>query len=87
VDFLSLLGWVAHESMRVDPVLVPTAVALSVDVARLDEVGEDPLRGSFGDPDVLSDVAEPDVRSSGDAEEDLGVVRKEPPGVRVVSVA
>jgi hypothetical protein len=76
----------AHVGVGIDPILVSAPVALSVDVARLNEVGEDPLRGSFGDPDLLSDLAEPDVRSSGDAEEDLSVVGEEPPGVRVVSV-
>jgi hypothetical protein len=77
----------AHVGVGIDPILVSAPVALSVDVARLNEVGEDPLRGSFGDPDRLSDVAQPDVRSPGYAEEDLSVVGEEPPSGRMLSVA
>ena len=58
---------------------------ISVDEARLDQVGEDPLRGSLGDLDLFGDVAEPDIRSARDAKEDLGVVGEEPPGGRGVS--
>ncbi len=82
-DFDSLLGGMAHVRVRVDPVLVSAAVALPVDEARLDKVGEDPLGGALGDPDLFSNIAKPDVRSAGDAEEDLGVVGEEAPGVRV----
>ena len=85
-DFDSLLGGVAHVHVRVDPIVVSAPVALSVDETRLNKVGEDPLGGALGDPDLFSDVAEPDVRSAGDAEEDLGVVGEEPPGGRVVSL-
>jgi len=85
-DFDSLLGRVAHVHVRVDPILVSAAVALSVDEAGLNKVGEDPLGGALGDPDLFSDVAEPDVRSASDAEKDLGVVGEEPPSAGVVSV-
>lgn len=85
-DFDSLLGRVAHVHVRVDAILVSAAVALSVDEPGLNKVGEDPLGGALGDPDLFSDVAEPDVRSASDAEKDLGVVGEEPPSAWVVSV-
>jgi hypothetical protein len=85
-DFDSLLGRVAHVHVRIDPILVSAAAALSVDETRLNKVGEDPLGGALGDPDLFGDVAEPDVRSAGYAEKDLGVVGEEPPGTRIVSV-
>lgn len=84
MDLLPFLGWVTHVCVGIHSILVSAPVALAVDVARLDEVGEDPLCRPFGDPDLLSDVAEPDIRGSGDAEENLGVVGEEPPGVRLV---
>lgn len=79
-DLNPLLGGVAHVHGGVDPILVSAAVTFSVDEARLDKVGEDPLRGALGDLDLFSDVAEPDIRSARDTKEDLGVVGEEPPG-------
>jgi hypothetical protein len=82
-DFDVLLGWVAHVAVLVDAVAVAAAVAVALDISRLDEVGEDALCGSLGDPDLLGDVAEPDVWCAGDAEEHLGVVGEEAPGMPV----
>lgn len=82
-DFDVFLGWVAHVAVFVDAVAVAAAVAVALDVSGLDEVGEDALCGSFGDSDLFGDVAESDVWGAGDAEEHLGVVGEEAPGVFV----
>jgi len=50
-----------------------------VDVALLDEVGHDPLRGPLGDAHAVGDVADPDARVAVDAQERLRVVREEGP--------
>jgi hypothetical protein len=76
---VSELGGVAHLDLAVDRVAVSAADAFAFDESRVDEVGEDSLGGAFGDPDVVGDVAEPDVGFAGDAEEDLGVVGDEAP--------
>ena len=70
----SCAGW--RMCVLVDAVAVAATVALAVDVFGLDEVGEDALGGSLGDPDLLGDVAKPDVGRAGDAEEHLGVVKR-----------
>ena len=54
-------------------------MALALDEARLYEVGEDLLSGSFGDSDLVSDVSEADVGVVGEAEQHLGVVGDELP--------
>jgi len=82
-DFDVLLRRVAHVPVFVDAVAVTATFALALDEPRFDEVGDDALCGSLGDPDLLGYVAKPDVRHAGDAEEHLGVVREEPPGVPV----
>ena len=60
-DFDVLLRGVAHVPVLVDAVAVAATVALALDVSGLDQVGEDALCGSLGDPDLVGDVAEPDV--------------------------
>ena len=82
-DFDVLLGWVAHVPVFVDAVAVAATVARALDVSGLDEVGEDALCGSLGDPDLFGDVSKPDVWGAGDAEEHLGVVGEEAPGLPV----
>ncbi len=76
---MALLGGVAHGDVGVDAVVVATADPLAFDVAGFHEFGDDALGGSFCDPDALGDVTESGVRVLVDAEEDLGVVREEPP--------
>jgi hypothetical protein len=82
-DLDVLLRWVAHVPVLVDAVAVATTVALALDVSGLDQVGEDALGGSLGDPDLLGNVAKPDVWRAGDAEEHLRVVGEEAPGAVV----
>jgi hypothetical protein len=82
-DLDVLLRWVAHVLVLVDAVAVASTVALALDVSGLDQVGEDSLGGSLGDPDLLGNVAKPDVWRAGDAEEHLRVVGEEAPGALV----
>jgi hypothetical protein len=78
-DVVAELGDVAECVVAVDRVFVATADAFALDVARFDEVGEDSLGASFGDPDGFSDVAHTDGRVVGEAEQDLRVVGDERP--------
>jgi hypothetical protein len=82
-DFDVFLRGVAHVPVLVDAVAIAATVALALDVSRLDQVGEDALCGSLGDPDLLGDVAKPDVWRAGDAEQHLRVVGEEAPGALV----
>ena len=82
-NFDVLLRWVAHVPVLVDAVAVAATVALALDESRLDEVGEDALCGSLGDPDLLGNVSKPDVWRASNAEEHLRVVGEEPPAVSV----
>jgi hypothetical protein len=43
------------------------------------EVGDDFLDGTLADADLVGDLADPDGRLAGDAEEDVAVVRQEEP--------
>ena len=81
---MAVLGGVAHGDVGVDAVAVSTADPFALDVAGLDQVGDDALGGTFGDSDALGDVTEPRVRVADETEQDLGVVREEPPGLVVV---
>jgi hypothetical protein len=80
LDLDSFLGGVSHVCFWVDPVVVSSSLALAVDVAGFDEVGEDALGGALGDADALGDVSEPGIRVLGDGEQDLGVVGEKRPG-------
>ncbi len=82
-NFDVLLRWVAHVPVLVDAVAVAATVALALDEPRLDEVGEDALCGSLGDPDLLGNVSKPDVWRASNAEEHLRVVGEEPPAVSI----
>jgi hypothetical protein len=66
----------------VDGVAVAAPDALGLHVAGFDELGEDALGRAFGDADTLGHVAQPDLGVLGDAQENLGVVREEGPGLR-----
>ena len=53
--------------------------SLAQHVALFDQLGEDPVGGALGDPDRGGDVAQPDARVTGDADEDVGVVGQKVP--------
>ena len=80
-DFVADLGGVAHGLLVVDGVVVASPDADCVDVPGFDQVGEDALGCAFGDADAFGDVAESDVVCLGEADEDLGVVGEEGPGL------
>lgn len=79
------LRGVSHYVFAVDGVAVATSDADGRHVASFDEVGEDALGCAFGDADVFRHVAEADVGRVGEAQEDLGVVGEEGPGLCVIS--
>ena len=62
-----------------DQVGVAATGALACDVARVGELGDDAVCGSFGDPDALADVAQADAGLIGYAHQDLSVVGQECP--------
>ena len=64
----------------VDLVAVPAALFDPDEEARGAEVGDDFLNGTLTDPDLVRDLADPDRRLPGDAEEDVAVVRENEPG-------
>ncbi len=77
---LALLGGVSqHRRFSVDQVAVAAAVPLPLDIAGLDQVGQDALRRSEGDADRVSDVTQANIGVAGDAEQHLRVVGDELP--------
>ena len=82
-DFEAALESVAHFDGGVDRVVVSAADAGALDVAGLDEVGDDALGGAFGDADLVGDVSHAGFGVVGDAEQHLGVAGDERPGLAV----
>jgi hypothetical protein len=74
VDLVVSLGDVPHPDFAVQSIVAATADPLAIDIARLDEVGDDALSRSFSDSDRLGDVPESHVSISSDAKEHLRVV-------------
>ncbi len=73
---------VAKGQLGLDLVVVPPSVALTQDVALLDQLGEDFVGASLRDSDRGGDVAQADAGILTDAEQDVGVVREEVPAGR-----
>src|SRR3954451_23418675 len=71
---------VAEVAARVDLVAVSPSDLRASDVSVGDEVGEDPLRGPFGDTDLIGDVACTGLSITRDAEQHVCMVRQENPG-------
>jgi hypothetical protein len=78
-DLVALLSGVAHGCVDVDVVAVSAAHSFTLDVAGLDQVGNDALGRSLGDSHPVGDVTESRVRVALDAKKNLSVVREEPP--------
>ena len=78
-DLTAELRWVTHQTVPVDDVLIAAAEATALEEAGLDQVGDDALDGSLGDPDVDRDISQPHFGITGDAEQDLRVVGDERP--------
>ena len=66
-----------------DPIMVSTAVPLALDESSFYEITEDPLARSFGDADLVGDVSEPGVGTTGNGEKDLGVIGQKAPTPRL----
>jgi hypothetical protein len=79
-DLLVHLSWMTHLCAAVDRVVIATTDLPALDEACLDEVRDDSLGRTLGDPHLLGHVAKPHVSVTSDAEEHLGVIGDEPPG-------
>jgi hypothetical protein len=84
-DLVVGLGCVPHLEVSVDVVAIAPPDLLTLEVAGLDQIGDDPLRCPFGDPDHLREISEPNVGILSDTQQDLRVVREEPPVVVVLA--
>ena len=84
-DVVSGLRRMAHLDAAIDHVAAPPAHPLALQEPGFDEVGDDPLDRTLGDPDHLRHVAEPYVRITRDAEQHLRVVRDEAPALSVLT--
>src|SRR4029079_16983499 len=71
----------SHGEVRDDLIAVSSTLSLAQDVALLDQLGEDPVGGTLGDPDGGGDVAQTDSRVMSHAREDMGVFGQEVPAV------
>ena len=84
-DLVVHLGGMSHLRATVDRIVIAPAHPPALDETCLDEVGDDSLRGTLGDPDRLGHVAKTHVSVTSDAEEHLGVVGDEPPPFPVLT--
>jgi hypothetical protein len=78
---VSGLGRMPHLDVGPEVVAIPPSDLLALRVAGLDQIGDDPLRSPFGDPDHLREIPEPNVGIPSDAEQHLSVIREEAPAV------
>ena len=69
----------AQGKIGYDLVAVAPSLSLPQHVASLDQLGEDPVGGAFGDPHCGRYVPEADSGVIGHAAEDVGVVGEEVP--------
>jgi hypothetical protein len=66
-----------------DLVAVSSPVSLSHHVALVDQLGEDPMRGTLSDSHRVGDIPHPDAWILGDTQENVGVVGEQVPAGRV----
>ena len=78
-DLVIALCGVPHLHPWVERVAAAASDALPRYVAALDQIADDALDGALRDPDLGGDVPQPNLRVARDAEQDLCVVREEPP--------
>lgn len=81
-DLVAELRRVPHGMFTVDGISVATPDPGGLDVAGLDELGEDSLARAFGDADPLGHVTQTNVGVLRQAKENLRVVREERPAGR-----
>ena len=75
---------VPHVHVAVDGVAVAASFPGACEVALGDQVGDELLRRSLADADLVGELADPDGRVSGDAEQHVAVVAEEEPVGAVV---
>ena len=63
----------AEPKLRYDLVTISSSLSLAQDVAPVDQLGEDPAGGAFGDADGSREVAQAEARVIGHTGEDVGV--------------
>jgi hypothetical protein len=63
----------------VDIVAIASAFTNAGQIAGLLQIADDPLDRAAGDPDAFGQIAEPNARLSGDANQDMGMVAEESP--------
>jgi hypothetical protein len=78
-DLTPLDEGMAQGKLRHDLVTISSPLSLAQHVAPFDELGQDPVRGAFGDPYRGGDVAQADSRVMSHARKDVGVVRQKVP--------
>ena len=68
--------------LGIDCIAIPSPVFFAGDDFGLLEFGDDALDSTLSDTDLSRDVSESGFRISYEADEDVGVVRKERPAIR-----
>jgi hypothetical protein len=85
-DLVAVLGGVPeHRRLIVDDMAVAPPLSFAFEIAGLDEVGQDSLRRTDGDPDGIGDIADAQVRVVSDAEQDLRVICHELPAAGLIA--
>ena len=78
-DLVGLLEGVPKRELGVQAVVIAAPLSLHVQIAGLDEVGDDALDGALGDSDPVGEVAVPHPRVMRHAHQDPRVVGEESP--------
>ena len=65
--------------LKLHLVAVPAADSLALQIACVDQVGDDGLCRSFGDPDTVCDIPAPDLRIRCNEDEHVAMVGEERP--------
>ena len=78
-DVMTALDRVPQRLICADAIEVAPAFALPVEIAGIDEVAHDPLRGTFGDAHPFSDIPESKPWVAGDADQGVCVVGEKRP--------
>jgi hypothetical protein len=78
-DTVRLLHRVTQGPVRTDRVVVTPTVALTFQVPGSDKLAHDPLGGPLGDPDLIGQVADPNLWVPSDADQGMPVIGEERP--------
>jgi thiamine pyrophosphate-dependent acetolactate synthase large subunit-like protein len=74
---------VAERSVEMDLVLVVATDLVDREVPRVGQLVDDAKNGSFLDADEVGNVADSHIGLTGDADQNMGVVREKGPGLFV----